>query len=141
MKNKILYNLLSFTWGGIMTLIGGIAALIAICCGIKPRRHGGMIYLAIGENWGGLSLGRVFFCGKDSVEDESLKNHEFGHSFQNAWWGPLFPFVIAIPSGIRYWYRELKYYRKGKQPSTNYDSIWFEGQATNLGNKYIEYYK
>jgi hypothetical protein len=54
---------------------------------------------------------------------------------QNLIWGPLFPFVIAIPSAIRYWYRELKYYRKGLYPDTDYDSIWFEGQATKWGNK------
>lgn len=43
------------------------------------------------------------------------------------------PFVIAIPSMIRYWYREIiwrkdrqKYYQLPK-----YDAIWFEGQATN----------
>ena len=45
------------------------------------------------------------------------------------------PFVICIPSAIRYWYRELKYYRKGLYPETDYDSIWFEGQATKWGNK------
>lgn len=141
MKNKFLYNLLSFTWGIIMTLIGGIAALVALCCGLRPHKFGGMIYFTFGEGWGGVSLGRVFFCSKDCENDPSITNHEFGHSFQNCWWGPLFPFVIAIPSVIRYWYRELKYYRKNKYPPTEYDDIWFEGQATKLGNKYIEYYR
>ena len=49
--------------------------------------------------------------------------------------GIIYPFLIGIPSAIRYWYRELKYYRKNKQPSTPYDSIWFEGQATRWGHK------
>ena len=39
-------------------------------------------------------------------------------------------FVITGPSIVRYWYRELKYYRKGLVPPTKYDDIWFEGQAT-----------
>ncbi len=47
------------------------------------------------------------------------------------------PFVVGIPSMIRYWYRELKYNRKGKVPPTSYDSIWFEGQATRIGVNYI----
>jgi hypothetical protein len=36
---------------------------------------------------------------------------------------------------IRYWYRELKYYRKGLIPKTDYDSVWFEGTATKWGTK------
>lgn len=46
-------------------------------------------------------------------------------------------FVITIPSIIRYWYRELKYNKKGLTPPTEYDDIWFEGQATKWGYKYI----
>lgn len=141
MRDKILYNFLSFTWGIIMTLIGGIAALVALCCGLKPFRHGGMIGFAFGEGWGGISLGRVLFCSKDCRNSTHLLNHEFGHSFQNAWWGPLFPFVVGLPSMIRYWYREFKYYKKGVTPPTAYDDIWFEGQATYLGDRYIEYYE
>ena len=56
---------------------------------------------------------------------------------QNAILGPFMPFVVGIPSAIRYWYRELKYNRKGKVPPTSYDSIWFEGQATRIGVNYI----
>ena len=46
------------------------------------------------------------------------------------------PFIVCIPSAIRYWYRNIKVsFGKDLQP---YDSIWFEGQATTLGLKYIE---
>jgi hypothetical protein len=31
----------------------------------------------------------------------------------------------------------LKYYKKGLTPPTDYDAIWFEGQATKWGEKYI----
>lgn len=47
-------------------------------------------------------------------------------------------FVITIPSAIRYWYRELKYHRKGLVPPTMYDDIWFEGQATRWGQTYVD---
>ena len=46
--------------------------------------------------------------------------------------------LIQLASAIRYWYRELKYYRKGLRPPKEYDSIWFEGQATRFGYKYLE---
>ena len=49
------------------------------------------------------------------------------------------PFVISIPSAIRYHHR--KQIRK-KDPEKakelpDYDSIWFEGQATEWGKKYV----
>lgn len=62
--------------------------------------------------------------------------HEAGHGLQNIVWGFLFPFVVCIPSAIRYWYRELKYHRKHIKPKTEYDDIWFEGQATRWGHIY-----
>ena len=66
--------------------------------------------------------------------------HEFGHSLQNCLWGPLFPFVIAIPSATRYWYRDISA-KKGNKPTTDYDAVWFEGQATEWGNKYISHFE
>lgn len=143
MKNKFLYNLLSLTWGLPMTLIGGLVALALVICGHRPKRHGGMIYFALGGSWGGISLGRVFLCSESAAANTVLKNHEFGHSFQNCWWGPLFIFVVGIPSFIRCQYREYLYRvdRAKYWTLPDYDAIWFEGQATELGNKYIEYYE
>lgn len=42
------------------------------------------------------------------------------------------PFLVAIPSCIRYWYRELLV-RSGEKKYADlpdYDSVWFEGWAT-----------
>jgi hypothetical protein len=43
----------------------------------------------------------------DENAGEHTMAHECGHGLQNCIWGPLFPFVIAIPSAVRYWYREF----------------------------------
>ena len=59
----------------------------------------------------------------------STNNHEYGHTFQNAILGPFFIFIVAIPSAIRYWYREFS-----KKTQPDYDAIWFEGSATEIGN-------
>ena len=134
--NKFLFYLLSFTWGLPMTLIGLIVALVLMITGHKPKKHGYSLHFEVGNNWGGLSLGVVFLT--DKTPSEHTKNHEVGHSIQNCYWGLLFPFVIAIPSAIRYWYRELKYSRKGKFPPTKYDDFWVEGDATKRGTKFIE---
>lgn len=49
------------------------------------------------------------------------------------------PFVICIPSAIRYWYREfiLHFNREKFNKLPEYDAIWFEGQATKWGKKYV----
>ena len=116
-----------------MTLIGFFAACGLAISGHKPKHLGPNIYFVIGKNWGGVNFGPFFLTSEGN--ENFTKYHEAGHGLQNLIWGPLFPFVIAIPSAIRYWYRELKYYRKGLYPDTDYDSIWFEGQATKWGNK------
>lgn len=138
MKNKVLYYVLSLTWGLPMTMIGAVVALCLVISGHKPKRWGGCIYFNVGKRWGGLELGLFFLT--DKRDSESTKNHEFGHSIQNCRYGFLMPFIVCIPSAARYWYRELRM-AMGLKNETGYDSIWFEGEATKLGNEYIEMWK
>lgn len=104
--NKPLYYILNCTWGCIMTLIGAVVTLALLCVGKKPQKHAGCTYFNVGKSWGGMELGCFFLT--DSNDSTHTKNHEFGHSLQNCLWGPLFPFVVCIPSAIRYWLREFK---------------------------------
>ena len=100
----ILFWVLSCTWGILMTLLGLITALGLIIAGQKPKKFGYGFYFEVGHNWGGLEMGPVFLCQKNAPL--SLKQHEAGHGIQNIWFGPLMPFLISIPSAIRYWLRE-----------------------------------
>lgn len=95
-----------------MTFIGAVIALALICVGKKPKKHAGCTYFNVGKSWGGLELGMFFLT--DSRDSVHTKNHEFGHSLQNCLWGPLFPFVVCIPSAIRYWLREFNTQREKK---------------------------
>lgn len=130
--NKTKFYILSFTWGIPMTLIGCIVALILRAMGYKPKRYGYCWHFEVGERWGGVNLGIVFITSKNP--STHTKNHEHGHALQNCYWGFLFPFVIAIPSLVRYWYFILT--PNKKHPP--YDSIWFEGQATEWGDKLMK---
>lgn len=134
---KILFWFLQFTWGSIMNAIGLIAFIILIILGHKPRRFHKTIYFIIGSNWGGVNLGFCTIISRTS--GESTLRHEHGHFIQNAIYGVLFPFLVAIPSFIRYWYREYLVSVKKKKYSDlpPYDSIWFEAQATDFGYKYL----
>lgn len=75
-------------------------------------------------------MGTMFL--RDNSNYISTNNHEYGHTFQNAILGPFFIFIVAIPSAIRYWYQEIR--RRQYKHTTDYDLIWFEGSATDIGN-------
>ena len=134
--SKLKFYLLSFTWGLPMTLIGLIIALILVIIGYKPKKYGYCLHFEVGENWGGINLGIVFITSKNA--SKHTKDHEHGHGLQNCYWGFLFPFVIGLPSLIRCWYLDIKYYSNNKIPPTSYDSAWFEGDATKRGTEFIE---
>lgn len=135
MKFKIfMFYFLSFTWGLPFTLFGLIAAFILRLLGHRSEKFALVRFFEIGKSWGGLELGLFFVTSQNSTF--RLRCHEFGHAIQNCMFGPLMPFIICIPSAIRYWHRELRYYKRGKEPKTDYDDIWFEGQATRLGMRF-----
>ncbi len=133
---KTAFYLLSFTWGLPTTLAGCIAAAGLRLSGLKPKKWGYCWYFEYGGRpWGGMSLG-IFFL-KDRSLGVHIKNHEHGHAVQNCYLGPFMPFVVAIPSFTRYWYREYLKRVRHVQPKTHYDAVWFEGQATRLGTELI----
>lgn len=131
--NKFIINLLNHTWGLAMTLIGYVVRIILACCKIHGKGYGVARCYVVGKYWGGVSLGTTILISEYS--DEETIAHEIGHTIQNARWGLLFPFVIAIPSAIRYHYRNYLY-RKGAEPKTEYNAIWFEAQASALGETF-----
>lgn len=126
---KKLFYILSFTWGIIINIFGLTGATAMNLLNIKPESHKGSIVYRVGHNWGGLNLGVFSFVCYEATEH--TLDHEFGHAIQNVIYGPLYPFIVAIPSFIRYHYRN-----NCKKPlQTKYDDIWFEGQATEWGTK------
>lgn len=60
-----------------------------------------------------------------------------GHAIQNIILGVFMPFVVCIPSAVRYWWREWVKHRGRSATLPPYDSIWFEGWASRLGEKYF----
>lgn len=136
MKHVWLYYILNYTWGIIMTLIGwlviGFIKLFLRRKIIESGKFGPAYFIMIGNNWGGVELGKNFLLADKMGESWTLhtKQHECGHTFQNAVLGPLVIFLVAIPSAIRYWMS-----RFGKLKS-DYDAAWFEGNASYFGEIY-----
>lgn len=130
-KNKWLYYTLMFTWGLLMSLIGLIVTICLLIGGQKPYGIYGIWKFEVKEHWGGADLGCMYV--RDTTSTEAVDRHEVGHSYQNCLLGPLFPFIVAIPSAIRY--RDRQRRAANGETLKPYDSIWFEGSATDIGDE------
>jgi hypothetical protein len=137
-----LYYALNFTWGIIPNIIGIFIALFfrVIYKATPENKYGRYVFIG-GKNWGGLSMGNFVFMSPTAAKGKRTIRHEIGHSLQNIFWGPLWIFVVGIPSFTRYWYRETSAYKNHPEKHTDYDAAWFEGQATEWGYKYVEAYE
>ena len=133
-KHRVLYILLNHTWGLLTTLPGYILFLF-LWPFAKVTRYRGNLYLEFKKNknpgWG-FSLGAVIFSSKNV--GAYLLNHERGHTFQNAIFGPFMLFLVTIPSFIRYWYRRIRSERFHISPKNFYYEIWFEHSASVIGS-------
>ena len=126
------YLLIQLTWGLPLNVVGAIVYLFFVkLFKFETRQFRNMLCVIVPWNFGGLNLGMFAIL---SDVNRQLAMHEYGHSIQNLYWGWLTPFVITLPSSIRYWYREYKTY-KGIPLKTGYSDIWFESQADRIGAK------
>jgi len=63
--------------------------------------------------------------------------HEFGHSIQSKYFGPVYLLVIGIPSALRVIYSKI-YYSFRKREWTKYYRGYPEKWADSLGVKYYK---
>lgn len=108
------YYLLSWTWGILMSATG-LVVMLVLAPFSKVYFDRGRFYGVIGKNWGGLELGCFYIlCEQSNLSRRTHAHEGFGHSLQNCILGPFFPFVVAIPSAVRYWVFNQRDY-KGRQ--------------------------
>lgn len=138
---SILYWAVQLTWGALMTIPGLlITAFCIVFLNGTPHKNGCSYIVEVGGNWGGLELGAVALCGNywGAGYFDEICAHEFGHSLfpQHMLMGPLFPFLIGIPSACRYWHKRIAE-KKGKQfPHDWYYRFWAERNASENGRKF-----
>lgn len=137
-RNKKSFYIMSFTWGIVMSLIGCLVAVVLFASGKKPTKWGYCLHFEIGSGWGGVNLGPIIITSVDP--SRHTKCHEHGHAHQNCTYGP-FMIIISLLSVCRYWYREIKYNRKGITPPTAYDDAWYERDASKVGSDFINWYE
>lgn len=131
---RFLYYLVHLTWGLPVNLIGGLGYLLLYKSGRHERFCNAYITHIKKENFGGVSLGFFIFMaeGKGDNWTYNTRIHEYGHTFQCMLLGPLYWFVIGIPSFI--WCNFLASYRKKKKLS--YYTFYPEKWANAWGQKF-----
>lgn len=134
---QFLYTIWLCIWNFIPTTIGAFSWLICRFIGYETKFYKGAIVTIVKNKKfnAGLNLGLFIFISEGA---ENLLPHEWGHSIQGCILGPLWIFLVGIPSTVRFWYREFirKYNYDKYKILPPYDSIWFEKTATLIGNKY-----
>lgn len=132
-----LWYALNLSWGLPGTVIGAFIALFVrvFLCHAGPKKFHMVHEFDFGNNWGGLE--GVFFIfvskGMGASYEEEVREHELGHSFQNALFGPFNLVLTMVPSVVRYWAQTL-FPKRFNKP---YDQIWFEGSATDGGRYFV----
>ena len=137
----IFYTIIQCSWGLIQTLVGFIVFLLNI------RRRHFRYHGAIVTVWSSLSsvsLGLFLFVsgakkqvrrGADKlndVPDSETIVHEYGHTIQSLFLGPLYLFVVGIPSLI---WANIPYFVKKRRNGTPYSAFWTEKSANRLGER------
>lgn len=136
---KFIYALIQCTWGLPQTLVGFIVFLLNITH--EHFFYRGAIVTKI-KGKGSVSLGWFIFVGMDLPSDRRVENrildedmeqrvivHEYGHTIQSLFLGPLYLIIIGFPSAVWAW---STYFRR-KEMKIPYASFYTESWANHLG--------
>ena len=132
---RFLYTLCQWTWGLPQNLAGGLLWLWFRLRGCPCFRYQG----AHGVVWtlrsGSMSLGSFLFLHPSwTPADKALLAHEYGHSIQSLFFGPLYLLTVGLPSIL--WAGLPVFQRRRRAGELDYYAVYPENQATRLGNRY-----
>ena len=128
------------TWGLFTETIGGIMAYTAIQLeGAVTERHGDT-QLIKKKNGGASSWGSKTIGGVGSLDNPRInvrdwtRDHEQGHYYQSMILGPLYYFVVGIPSKVR----QLIWKKQNNLHATYYNDFYTEYWANMIAGLEIE---
>lgn len=131
---KALFYFVQWTWGFAVNIIGLFFYLICKIKGYRCEKFGYAYYAFIPWNQGGLTLGLFIFMRENHPNKTWTYNtriHEYGHTWQCLYLGPLYWIVIALPSVI--WCNFFEGYRR--KNNVSYYVFYPEKWANYLGQK------
>lgn len=118
-------NILLYIWQLPQNIVG--LAVIFLYGAIKGKCNYKDSALWFVTKFGGVSLGRYIIIHANHASNTSTIKHEYGHSIQSKILGPLYLFIIGIPSGIHNLLHQIGI-AKG-----DYYKYWCEKWADRLG--------
>jgi len=131
---SFLFYLWQFTFGIAQNIIGLIMLIFYKFRGAESEwYHNALITYIDKKNFGGVSLGMFIFINKNRVGDarHDTKIHEYGHTVQTMILGPLWLFVIAIPSVI--WCNTPYFVKMRNKKNISYYRLYCEGWSNLCG--------
>ena len=129
---EIFYIFWQWTYGFVQT-VAGLALLLRFARCPKFYYHGATVVVHDGK-FGGVSLGMFVFVngGRGEEWKRAATVHEYGHTLQSLLLGPLYLFVIGIPSAV--WCNAPRF-EKMRRAGASYFDFYPEKWAEKWGER------
>ena len=134
---QVLYLLCQWIWGLPQNLVGAVFFLYYRARGCPCFRYQGALVTVWTQTSGSMSMGRFLFMHPSwTPKDHELLAHEYGHTIQSLFFGPLYLLTVGLPSIVWAGSPAMRVLRRERKIS--YDSVYPEKQATSLGRRYAK---
>ncbi len=132
---RLLYIVWQYTWGLLQNLAGGTIYAFYRLRGCPHFAYQGALAVIWPVRSGSMSLGRFLFLHESyRPGDRALLTHEYGHTIQSLILGPLYLFVIGLPSLL--WAGLPVFQRRRHDRHVSYYSFYPEKWANALGARF-----
>ena len=130
-----LYVLLQYSWGLLQNLVGTAVFLLYLR---RPHfRYRGAVVTIWPVKSGSMSMGRYLFLDPSwTPADQRLLAHEYGHTYQSLLLGPLYLFVIGLPSFL--WAALPPCRRLRRTRHVPYSALYTERWADSWGARFAK---
>jgi hypothetical protein len=134
---RFLWYLLQFTWG-LPQNLGGLLWFLFYLRKPHALWNGSVVTRIRRRRFsGGFTLGIFIFLTEPLLPDteHDLRIHEYGHTVQSLYLGPLWSLVIGLPSML--WCNLPPFQRLRRDRAIPYSALYCEGWADRLGQKVL----
>ena len=132
---RLLYIVWQYTWGLLQNLAGGTIYSFYRLRGCPHFAYQGALAVIWPVRSGSMSLGRFLFLHESyRPGDRALLAHEYGHPIPSLILGPLYLFVIGLPSLL--WAGLPVFQRRRHDRHVSYYSFYPEKWANALGARF-----
>ena len=134
---RILYILCQWIWGLPQNLVGSLFYLYYRAKGCPHFSYQGAVVTVWTRRSGHRSLGRYLFMHPTwTPRNHALLAHEYGHTIQSLFFGPLYLLTVGLPSLV--WAGTPALQRRRRERHISYYSVYPEKSASALGERFAK---